>query len=377
LFLDFRYWSYEWCYKDTFKQFHVSSSPAERPGFFLYTIESIISLGTYKSEARKILNTITANIGDNQRQQQLHLAMQGGGRLQIITNEQIIPKKEMILIQTFEDGAICDATGLPRTTTVNVRCCTEHEKKKLFLEEQTFFSSSKSANPSFKALILQVHEDSTNLCTYTADVCTPLLCLEDDDPMPASPSSITTTKESIRKLLQRSLDSICLSKTDGWWKYEFCHLKHARQFHVGAVLDPNTGVAAVQIEADHKLGLFVDQSSNTNDPSSAPEEDNEMNHMENERTLDAVFKMEYSNGDMCDNSPEDKVKDFTLKTVARSTTVKFSCGKNYELIRIEEDRTCHYVFHVTVPDLCRHEWFQVPVLKEQVIKCLPMPSDGF
>ena len=269
----------------------------------------------------------------------------------------------MVVIQLYDGGTTCDETGKPRHATVKLRCCTP--------EQQTFLlEHERATGVEAKALLTQVVEDKQKICTYTAEVCTPLLC--GDDFMSTSKLRLEGKKEgvtnSIRSTLERTLGSICLQKSDGWWRYELCHMRHARQFHATTAVDPVTGLATVVIETDHKLGRFY-----TTEALAPYPDEEEIMHMENERTAKAVFVMEYKNGDMCDNS--DDVKDESLKKVARATTLKFSCGKNYELVRVEEDRTCHYIFHVNVPELCRNSLFQAPILKEQVVKCLPVSSD--
>jgi protein OS-9 len=181
----------------------------------------------------------------------------------------------------------------------------------------------------------------------------------------------------------------CLQKNDGWWRYELCHTKNVRQYHPGTRIDPASGDAIMVVETEHLLGVYngtgtvlsVSSSSSTkgssNDKSKKDEDSypdlDEIKHMENPKSSIAAFVVEYVNGDMCDNSED--VKDESLKRIARATTVKFSCGKAYELKRVNEDSTCHYVFHVSVPELCRHPLFVAPVVKEQVVKCLPVVND--
>mmetsp|Transcript_29883 Transcript_29883/g.43509 ORF Transcript_29883/g.43509 Transcript_29883/m.43509 type:complete len:81 (-) Transcript_29883:265-507(-) len=68
---------------------------------------------------------------------------------------------------------------------------------------------------------------------------------------------------------------------------------------------------------------------------------------------------------------DEDVRVFVNNGVERATTVRFSCGKNYEILNVNEDSTCHYIFDVSVPDLCGHPLFKEPVIKTQVVKCLP------
>lgn len=90
----------------------------------------------------------------------------------------------------------------------------------------------------------------------------------------------------------------------------------------------------------------------------------------------AYFEVEYPDGDVCDNAD---VTDAAIVagtsaggsgSIARSSSVRYSCGPSYG-ITVNEDATCHYVVHVAVPDLCRHALFKAPVAKKQVVKCLP------
>jgi hypothetical protein len=343
----------------------------------MYTIDTVISLGKYRSESYKSTSIYIDDGYDSSSQVE-------GDRTK---EDRMDPsKKELTIIQTYTGGTICETTGKPRKAKVNLKCCTEQQTKILLEQQrqQQLFSSSPIS--SEKILILKVDEDKNNICTYVADACTPLLCRDvhhddnNNDVFEPSPwlqqQSSPSFRGSIRLILQSALEGLCLQRADGWWRYEICHKKHTRQFHLETVVDSATGVAVAKVETDHLLGLYLDEAITNNKASvnRMNEDEVELNYMEQKGTSDAAYVVEYANGDLCDNSPED-IKDHGLKTVARSTTVKYSCGKNYELARIEEDRTCHYVFHVTIPDLCRHPWFHIPVLKEQVIKCLPVPSD--
>eukprot|EP00978_Attheya_sp_CCMP212_P049336 scaffold651407_cov63-Attheya_sp.AAC.2 len=89
----------------------------------------------------------------------------------------------------------------------------------------------------------------------------------------------------------------------------------------------------------------------------------------------AVYVQEYIFGDTCDQSD---VTDSSIKGgnvvdggIERSTSVRFGCGNEFGLMNINEDSTCHYQLEVSVPDLCDNPLFKAPVIKTQVIKCLP------
>lgn len=90
----------------------------------------------------------------------------------------------------------------------------------------------------------------------------------------------------------------------------------------------------------------------------------------------SMYIQEYSHGDVCDHEDvaESVIKGGNVVhgAVERSSTVRFSCGKQLDLIDIKEDSTCHYILDVAVPELCEHALFKAPTTKTQVVKCLPV-----
>lgn len=202
-------------------------------------------------------------------------------------------------------------------------------------------------------------------------------------------------KESIRDILERTLGNHCLQRNAGWWTYELCHTRHVREFHGANKIDMVTGVSRQVVEEENMMGHY-----DADVLESYPDEE-EVNFVINATDSDlgpkkkkagkpagspspnaggngAVFVQEYVHGDVCED-PD--VTDSVVKAggivdggIQRATTVRFSCGKNYELVKINEDSTCHYMFDVTVPALCKHPLFKAPVAKTQVVKCLPIDN---
>lgn len=91
--------------------------------------------------------------------------------------------------------------------------------------------------------------------------------------------------------------------------------------------------------------------------------------------LGTYYPLEYTGGDVCDHSD---VTDSAIIAggigaglVSRSSTIRFFCGNN-DMVSVSEDSTCHYLVDVTVPELCSHPLFKEPVMKKQVMKCLPV-----
>jgi len=181
------------------------------------------------------------------------------------------------------------------------------------------------------------------------------------------------------------------------WTYEFCHAKHIRQYHVDKIIDASTGFATQRIEADHLMGLYKGSGNSIDDYANEEERLHVVNPAGGSPAVDlgigsgnknerqqpaaaggngAVYEQEYKHGDVCDH---DDVALSVIKggnvlrgSVERSSTVRFMCGKRWELIDVKEDRTCHYLLDVMVPELCQHNLFRPPVTKTQVVKCLPV-----
>jgi len=144
----------------------------------------------------------------------------------------------------------------------------------------------------------------------------------------------STADVQLRKLLS-PLEGHCLQRMDGWWTYEFCYRKYARQFHKGK----NN-----KEEAEFKLGYF-DAVAN---------EKLEQEGQALSKTVPEgkpVFNEIYTKGTECD-----------LTGQHRSTKVVYTCPSSssgfVDLAKVEESSTCGYIFHVMVPALCLHPFFE-------------------
>ena len=198
-------------------------------------------------------------------------------------------------------------------------------------------------------------------------------------------------------------NSTQLQQTLRWWTYEFCHIRHAREFHGTNVMDATTGVSRQIVEEEHLMGIYKAEVHESYPDIEEPDHIINATHSDEEDALvvgsrrkakakkkvdsssppeaggnGAVFVQEYTDGLVCEDSDvaESIIKGGNVVGggIERSTTVRFSCGKNYELVRVNEDSTCHYIFDVSVPALCSHPLFKATLPKSQVIKCLPVPG---
>mmetsp|Transcript_21789 Transcript_21789/g.36040 ORF Transcript_21789/g.36040 Transcript_21789/m.36040 type:complete len:406 (+) Transcript_21789:63-1280(+) len=193
--------------------------------------------------------------------------------------------------------------------------------------------------------ILNVEEPAR--LTYQFDVITPFMCRASDKDSSARASANRSPSQLLEKLRG---SPACLSRTDGWWTYEFCYGKHVVQFH--QMGDART------MEQHNVLGVF--------DVARNRELDRNGTNIVNGSTSTYYFQ-QYSNGSVCE------LPESTFKTV-RSAVVRFECNRfnnKLNLIKsVEEESTCKYVVTVLTPFLCGHQAFKSADLLQQV-NCVP------
>lgn len=174
------------------------------------------------------------------------------------------------------------------------------------------------------------------------------------------------------------------------WVYDVCHGRHVRQYHEADKFDAATGSHSRVPESVHMLGYY-----SKDDLEGFPNEE-EILHVTNPSSDEnigtskknaaikvsggAYFEQEYTGGDLCDHSD---VTDAAIVAgnvgeggIERATTVRYFCGDEFVITRVNEDSTCHYLIDITIPDLCEHPFFKAPVVKKQVVKCLPVDESS-
>eukprot|EP00594_Rhizosolenia_setigera_P019830 CAMPEP_0178977420 /NCGR_PEP_ID=MMETSP0789-20121207/24482_1 /TAXON_ID=3005 /ORGANISM="Rhizosolenia setigera, Strain CCMP 1694" /LENGTH=294 /DNA_ID=CAMNT_0020666823 /DNA_START=244 /DNA_END=1128 /DNA_ORIENTATION=- len=96
-------------------------------------------------------------------------------------------------------------------------------------------------------------------------------------------------------------------------------------------------------------------------------------------TNGAFFVQEYAHGHICEDTDvtEAAIKGGNVVdgAIERSTTMRFYCGETLKISSMNEDTTCHYIFDISVPELCFHPLFQAESVKKQVVKCLPVVTE--
>ncbi len=370
------WWSYEWCYGEAITQFHIDYNAETNT----IQVENVLDLGHYK---QRIVSLDLTHLPPNEYAEHTP-------ELARVTD-------------VHTDGNVCDETGEARVTNVNMICCSES------IAQQHKGMLHKQGHPvtSNIAVVVDIEEDEDVLCLYNVTVCTSLLCgtpgvdheagnsgkseyrvLSRSNP---TKKELTMAKEneSIREILDRVLNMLCLQTTlGGWWTYEICYQQRIRQFHETIGTKRNSAgakVVAKITETEHLLGLYDETKERTDIPDTE-----EWKLVVNATTArsggtsggnawgegsGAYYEIEYTGGDVCDHAD---VTDSAIVAgsavgasggVKRSSSVRFYCGEMYD-VAVHEDSTCHYIVQVKVPALCQHRLFRAPSAKKQVIKCL-------
>jgi hypothetical protein len=391
------WWSYEWCAEKHIRQFHIEMDGPDSQ----LKMQSISSLGSFRSRNVEVAEQVVER---RARQKAQRLPSESEQEPEPDYDDLIDQVMEPLLggqkevgrvIDRYESGVYCDTIRKPRTTKVEYRCCSPDQMQKL----KPFIIYKGTPIASDIAAIAKLDEPST--CQYHALICTPILCeglaeLYKQGPVvdnntnkktakkntPPAKSKTKKDNESIREIIDRTLDGICLlsSHANHYWIYELCHGEHARQFHEVQVVDLVTGLTNRETEVEYLLGNYDEEALESFDrkdeikyvvnvteldkPTLARTQANSVN-----RANGAYFYQEYTGGQICDGNDPD-VKD--KGGVPRSVTVRYFCGPDYQLSNVNEDETCHYIMDITLPDLCEHPLFMKPLDKKQIIKCLPI-----
>lgn len=137
-----------------------------------------------------------------------------------------------------------------------------------------------------------------------------------------------------------SIGDWCAYRVEGWWTYEVCSGRKARQYHKSK---------AGQIDDEYLLGVYVEENS---------EHELETTIQDDWLTgRDVYVEQKYENGYNC------TVFDVERRRRAR---VRLHCGHTTDvplLVNVEEPESCMYMFDVELPGLCDHPDFQ-PAYKQ-------------
>lgn len=427
------WWSYEWCYNDKVTQFHVQVQANQMENVLSvqdlmpeFVVQSVSTIGVFKG--RKIIVEVlqdTPSLDENQKSAKIDYYDDDDledDKMDDIDNDEttglLHPQKDptmsdILVVESHENGDYCEEVDRNRSVQVQMQCCSNEDIVAVFrsagvaLQNPEFFSKSFESTDKPKAVLMNVEEKS--VCDYTMTVCTNVLCdswleetakniaMDDADADGDSTQMVVEIRsdESIREILDKTLANSCLRRNEGWWSYSFCYKSSIYQYHESVDLNREQGVVKAIIEASHLLGKY---DAKTSEGFSKEEEIHHVvfpkGHPQDESinkaytdsassskttqsfavTDSPYYVQEYTHGDVCEG---EDVIDSAIKGgevgeggIERSTTVRFFCGNSKELLKINEDHTCHYVVDITLPELCSHKYFAVPQIKKHVMKCV-------
>ena len=150
------------------------------------------------------------------------------------------------------------------------------------------------------------------------------------------------------------------------------------QFHVSIAQDAKTGKHVASYEANNSLGAW--KSGSGGGTRSEVEDmkrvvNGTIGEAEVEKGEGAVsgpfFVEEFMGGDVCQ---EKEVAD--LPPTARTTEIRYYCGDVLNIASVHEDRSCHYIVSIVVPELCKHEhWEKKKKISTRSFHCHAMNDE--
>ncbi|KAI8337444.1 hypothetical protein BC941DRAFT_502218 [Chlamydoabsidia padenii] len=203
---------------------------------------------------------------------------------------------------------------------------------------------------------------------------------------PDSSSFKQETQDTIERGLEllKPLEKTCLYfHSYGYWTYEFCHLKHVRQFHVDASKTDNDGKPILDDKSTYILGTFSQQQQGTPSTGVLRAQQQGGTHISTITQADTtpisssssttlqridgqhVLVQHLGNGTPCDITHQPRAVD-----------IYFQCGADTDRITyFEEVSTCHYHMTISTPRLCDDIELGAKKSESHPIKCNPIVPD--
>ncbi|KAI8914873.1 hypothetical protein DFJ77DRAFT_463728 [Powellomyces hirtus] len=170
--------------------------------------------------------------------------------------------------------------------------------------------------------------------------------------IPTSPSTAIAahlfgdSEEAYQSRLSRSLAALkglekeCITYSQGWWSYEFCHMSHVRQFHRPAH-NPAAGSKSPAI-LHYILGRHpassASPSHNSFSSAALVEFDDEGRNF---------LRFRWSDGTPCE-----------LTSQCRQIEIQFHCCATDHVSSVREMAVCNYVMIVHTSRVCDLPWFR-------------------
>mmetsp|Transcript_29614 Transcript_29614/g.40696 ORF Transcript_29614/g.40696 Transcript_29614/m.40696 type:complete len:583 (-) Transcript_29614:57-1805(-) len=373
------YWTYEWCHRSRMSQFHMEPTD----GGFVKAPNW--SLGNY---SRSI---IVRKNGD-------------------FLNESAPIVK---VIDFFVDGQHCDETNSGRRTEVHIQCC-EGLPLQNYIPVSHFASHLHNLlrSPNLDAAMNPVLPPATlnsivetELCSYKATVCTPLLCTDSLLPESEKQVSEVHSDESLYLEVMKTVSSTCVVRTEDWWTYEICFGKYVRQarYNTEQAVMPDGQVIGKQVlSSEYILGeplqvvynniteikkmirtrpvqsgmesttTLTEMARDAKNAQASGVSQNEKEILKSAGMLSPLLRkrlqqdplrlvMEFRNGssELCEGDTH------------RAVLVEVMCGWSDAIKSIFELSTCNYIIKVDLAVICKLEGFAQIEEKKTVIRIDP------
>ncbi|CAI5703934.1 unnamed protein product [Peronospora effusa] len=164
---------------------------------------------------------------------------------------------------------------------------------------------------------------------------------------------------TVRLLLQPLEDAQkCITRTEGWWTYEFCFGRSVRQYHRDA---------DGRITAEFSLGMF-DEEGNRELERTGSALVSEYIDATHDVPRPAYLEL-YDDGTICKDSENH---------VPRKAKVLYYCshgGTSHHILTVKETQTCTYTVKVSSPVLCDHPHFyndkETSNQAAEILHCIP------
>jgi hypothetical protein len=195
------WWSYEWCHEVDVRQFHVGVTH-NGGGKLQYEVQDVTMVGHFNG-AMEIIYPREFHNGVERQGTTTSVTFDSNGNV-IDANERVHTKEDIIVYnnkehrnevlrgisfnkslsgrgpiikQTFDHGDMCEEVGYPRQMSVELRCCTEDEILR-WMKGKSADGRKMTKEDLPKAVLAGVEESKEDICHYTSQVCTPILCPE-------------------------------------------------------------------------------------------------------------------------------------------------------------------------------------------------------
>ncbi|KAG9292260.1 hypothetical protein G9A89_003202 [Geosiphon pyriformis] len=221
-------------------------------------------------------------------------------------------------------------------------------------------------NPSY--VVMRTSSGQRYLCQIPPIANNP--SAEENKPETKKPGDLEVLKKGL-ELLEPMKKENCIYFHQGWWTYEYCHLKHIRQFHqiiekgIVPVEDPNSRSYYLGKYDPKQASLPHSNAVGKKGKKRSPPLSTDLQAVDEKK----ILVLRWSDGTNCD-----------LTGKPRRVEIQFHCNTQPRdtIALIKETNTCQYLVMIHTPRLCADPAFLSKTSgKVNDIECNPVVSDAF